>query len=118
MSISNAQLRLRSGSEIGDRETRVRGAEVGGQHDPRLVVEGQPGGPPAAGRLRVAGFVDEPGSQQRVDALGNGRTREPGLAGERGASHRVAAANQPEDGAGAAARSWMRAWFEGHGWPK
>ena len=71
-------------------------AEVGGQHDAGRVVECEVGRRPAAGRGAGAGLVDQPGREERVDALRDGRAGEPGVPGQVGAGHRLAVADQAQ----------------------
>ena len=78
MSRSNARSASGVPAEVGDREARVGGAEVGDEHDAGAVVEGEHGRRAAAGGGAAAGLVDEPVREQRVDALGDGRARQPG----------------------------------------
>ena len=65
----------RRAGEVGDREPRVRRAEVGDQHDAGAAVERQHGRRPAAGRRAASGLVDEAMREQRLDALRDGRAR-------------------------------------------
>jgi hypothetical protein len=74
----------------------VRGAEVGDEHDARGLVERQRRRRPPAGRDRAARLVHELVGEQRLDALGDRRAGEPGLADEVGARLRAAVADQPE----------------------
>ena len=99
MSISSGASASGVGREVADRQARVRGAEVGGEHDAGGVVEGQHGRRAAAGRRAVAGLVDELVGEQRVDALGDGRAGEAGAARELGPRDGLAVADQPQHGA-------------------
>ena len=71
-----ARLGQHVAGQVGDRDARVRGAEVGGQHDARVAVEGERLRRPAAARGARLGRHHEPAREQRVDALGDGRARQ------------------------------------------
>ena len=82
--------------QVGDRDARVRGAEVGGQHDARVAVERErPRRAAAARRARLGGH-DEPAREQRVDALRDRGPRQPGQRDELGMRPSAPVADEPE----------------------
>ena len=96
--MSRSAARSASGvpAEVAHRDARVGRAEVGDEDDAGVAVEGEHGRRAAAGRGAAAGLVDEPVREQRVDALGDGRAREPGLPREIRPRYRDALADQTE----------------------
>ena len=102
--MSNARSASGVAGEIGDREARVRGAQIGDQNDAGAAVEGQHGRRAAAGGGAPAGLVDQLVCEQRFDTLCDGRARQPGAAREVRARDRLAVANQRQNAARARRR--------------
>ena len=71
-----ARLGQHVAGQVGHRDARVRGAEVGRQHDARVAVEREGPRRPAAARGAGLGRHHELARQQRVDALGDRRARQ------------------------------------------
>ena len=82
--------------QVGHGDTRVRRPEIRRQHDARVAVEGErPWRAPSARRARLGGH-HESARQQRVDALGDGRAREPGQLDELRVRARTTVADEPQ----------------------
>ena len=97
--MSRSEARSASGvaGEVADREARVGRAEVGGEDDAGVVVEGQDGRRAAAGRGAVAGLVDEPAARaarRRAGRRSSGRARSRRARSARVTA--VAVADQPQ----------------------
>src|SRR5215208_610598 len=94
------ELGERRAGQIADRDARVGGAQVGGEHDARELVEGEDGRWPPARRAAAARLVDELVRQQRIDALGHRGAGQAGPPREVRTGDRLAVADEPQDAAG------------------
>ena len=83
-------------AEIRHREPRVGGAQVGGQDDPRVVVELEHRGRPPAGRLATVELAQQALRLELAEALGDRRPGEPGEGGEVGPRRPVRLPDQLE----------------------
>jgi hypothetical protein len=94
----------RAAGEVADRDGRVRGAEVGGQHHPARAVEAEHVGRTPAHRRLSPGLPQIPGLDQEVDAGSDGGAGQPGELDQVPASAGPATADQVEQLPGALAQ--------------
>ena len=73
----------------------MAGAEVGGEDDAHVLVEGQRDGRAPAARL-PAPLAQQAGGQQQPEAVRDGRAREPGQVHHLVARARAAVPDEPE----------------------
>jgi hypothetical protein len=85
----------RHAREVADGEAPVPGAEVGGEDDPHVLVEGQGDRRAPAARL-PASLEQQAGGQQQPEAVRDGRAREAGQVHHLVARARAAVADEPE----------------------
>ena len=92
------RLGQRRAGQVAHHEPRVRGAEIGDEHDAGALVEGQHGRGTSTGRGTATGLVDQLMRQQSVQPLGYGGASQTSAANQIGSSDRLTVADEAEQG--------------------